>query len=95
MQQISPGIVIALVLATLTNKNVVICSGTPRTLSNGDRRAFLSEHNRWRSAVSPPAGDMLKMVRKLLLFLLILMVRQQQQRMWFDMSNSGRLRLLG
>ena len=33
-----------------------------KTITHEERRDFLTQHNRWRSRVQPPAGDMLKMV---------------------------------
>jgi len=33
-----------------------------KAITHDERRAFLSQHNLWRSRVQPPAGDMLKMV---------------------------------
>jgi len=59
MQQVSRLVVITFAVVTLMNKRVV-CLST--ALSNAERRTFLAEHNRWRSLVKPPPGDMLKMV---------------------------------
>jgi len=42
---------------TLTNQ-----LSPPTSLSNAERREFLTEHNRLRSLVQPSAGNMLKMV---------------------------------
>jgi len=61
MQPMPRLVVVTLVVATLTNK-VVVCWSPPTALRNEERRTFLAEHNRWRSRVQPPPGDMSRMV---------------------------------